>query len=63
MQDATTDDLDAMATAGARVLGIAIEPEWRTAILANLRVSLTLARLVAEFDLPDEAEPAAVFRA
>jgi DNA-binding transcriptional LysR family regulator len=63
MQDVTTDDLDAMATAGARVLGIAVEPEWRAAILANLRVSLTLGLLVASFDLPDEAESASVFRA
>jgi hypothetical protein len=63
MQDETNDDFDAMATAGARVLGLSIEPEWRPAILANLRVSLTLGLLVAEFDLPDAAEPAAVFRA
>lgn len=63
MQDVTNDDLDALATAGARVLGLPIAPQWRPAILANLRVSLTLGLLVAEFDLPDEAEPAAVFRA
>jgi hypothetical protein len=64
MPDALTDeDLDAFATAGARLLGIPLAPEWRTAVRANLRVSLTLGALVAGFDLPDEAEPAPVFAA
>jgi hypothetical protein len=57
------DDLDAMASAGARLLGIPLAPEWRAAVRANLRVSLTLGALVAGFELPDEAEPASVFSA
>jgi hypothetical protein len=62
MPDAITDDdLDALAAAGARLLGIPVAPEWRAPIRANLRVSLTLARLVDGFPLPDEAEPASVF--
>jgi hypothetical protein len=64
MNDEIDDsDLDAFATAGARLLGIAIEQEWRAAIRANLRASLTLGGLVAGFALPDEAEPAPVFSA
>jgi hypothetical protein len=47
----------------ARVLAIPVEPQWLPAIRANLQVNLRLAALVAEFDLPDEAEPAPVFRA
>jgi len=32
-------------------------------VRANLEVSMRLARLVDEFGLPDEAEPASVFAA
>ena len=40
-----------------------IEPAWKPAIKANLQVTLRLAAIVAEFELPDEAEPAPVFEA
>jgi hypothetical protein len=33
------------------------------AVSANLRVTLDQAAMVAEFPLPDDAEPAPVFRA
>jgi hypothetical protein len=33
------------------------------AVRANLRVTLDQAAIVAEFPLPDDAEPAPVFRA
>ena len=39
------------------------EPEWLPAVKANLEVTLKHAATVAEFDLPDDAEPAPVFRA
>jgi len=57
------DDLDTLILAGTTVLGIPIEPEWHDAIRTNLDVTLRLARLVDEFKLPDEADPAPVFRA
>jgi hypothetical protein len=44
-------------------LGLAIEDAWRPAIRANLAVSLKMAKLVDEFSLPDEIEPASVFTA
>ncbi|NPU12156.1 DUF4089 domain-containing protein [Bradyrhizobium sp. 83002] len=44
-----------------RALGLPIEDAWRPAIRANLEVSLKMAKLVDEFSLPDEAEPASVF--
>ena len=55
------DFLDQMIAAGTALLGIPVRPDWLPAIRANLEVSLTLARLVEEFSLPDEAEPAPVY--
>ena len=53
------DYIDAVAAA----LALPVEDAWRPAIRANLEVSLRLARLVDEFPLPDETEPAPVFTA
>ena len=49
--------------AALRTLGIAAQPEWLPAIRFHLALSLRLGGLVAEFPLPDEADPAPVFRA
>lgn len=57
------DDLDAFIDTGTRLLGITIRPEWREAIQLHLAVSLGHAKTVADFALPDEAEPAPVFEA
>ena len=57
------ETIDTLIDAGAAALGLPIEPEWRAGIKANLQVSLRLSALVAEFELPDEAEPAPVFEA
>jgi hypothetical protein len=57
------DALDALIEASAVILALPIEPEWKPAIKANLAVTLQLANTVAEFQLPDEAEPAPVFEA
>jgi len=56
-------DLDAYIDAGTAALGIPVRPEWRDAVRMNLALSFSLGRLVLEFPLPDEAEPAPVFRA
>ena len=53
--------LDQYIDAVASALALPVEEAWRPAIRANLEVSLKLARLVDEFALPDEAEPASVF--
>jgi len=55
--------IDALVDAAARVLALPIEPEWKPAIRANLQITLRLAAVVAEFELPDEAEPAPIFEA
>ena len=57
------ETLDKLIDASAAALGLPIEPEWKPAIRANLAVTLRLANMVAEFELPDEAEPAPVFEA
>jgi hypothetical protein len=57
------DPLDGFIAAAARVLGLPVEPQWHAAIKANLETNLRLAAFVAEFALPDEAEPAPVFTA
>lgn len=60
---ATPDPLDDYIDAVARALALPVEEAWRPAIKANLEVSLRLARLVDDFPLPDESEPAPIFAA
>ena len=58
-----SDHLDAYIDAAARALGLVIKPEWKPTVRANLDVTFKLAALVAEKELPDDAEPAPVFEA
>lgn len=53
--------IDDYIAAVAKSLALPIEDAWRPAVRANLEVSLRLAKLVDEFPLPDETEPASVF--
>jgi Protein of unknown function (DUF4089) len=55
--------LDTFIGAASEALDLPVEPEWKPAVKANLAVTLRLGALVAEFELPDEAEPAPVFEA
>ncbi len=57
------DQLDDYIDAVAKALALPVEDAWRPAIRANLEVSLRFARLVEEFALPDETEPASVYSA
>jgi hypothetical protein len=57
------DPLDDYIDAVGRALGLTIEQAWRPAIRANLEVSLRMAKLVDDYKLPDDAEPASVFAA
>ncbi|MDP3694462.1 DUF4089 domain-containing protein [Bradyrhizobium sp.] len=63
MTVSSSDPLDDYIDAVGRALSLPIEDAWRPAVKANLEVSLRLARLVDEFPLPDETEPASVFAA
>ena len=56
-------DLDAYIDSAAQTLGLTVEPGWKPAVRANLEVTFKLAALVAEKELPDDAEPAPVFKA
>ena len=58
-EDATRRLIDA----AAKALGAADRARVEAGDRANLQVTLRLAAVVAEFELPDEAEPAPVFEA
>jgi hypothetical protein len=60
---AEKDPLDTMIDGAVKALRLPLEPAWRESVHANLEVTLAHAMAVAEFELPDEAEPAPVFRA
>jgi 1-carboxybiuret hydrolase subunit AtzG-like len=59
----STPDLDEFIAASARVLALPADPAWYPTIRFNLEVIFRLAALVADYPLPDDAEPAPVFRA
>ena len=59
----TPDPLDGFIDAAAHALRLPVDPAWKPAVKANLTVTLGHAALVDVFKLPDEAEPAPVFRA
>jgi hypothetical protein len=54
---------DAMIDAVSASLGLEIDEAWKPAVRANLEVTLRLAKLVDEFPLPDEIEPAEIYEA
>jgi len=55
------DVLDRYIEATADALGLRIEEAWKPAVRSNLEVTLKFARLVEEFTLPDELEPAEIY--
>ena len=57
------DPLDDFIAAAAAALQLPLAPEWQSGVKANLAVTLKHAALVAEFPLPDEAEPAPIYKA
>jgi len=56
-------EVDAWIDAGAALLGIPIQPEWRAAIHQHVTITFGHADTVLAFRLPDDADPAPVFRA
>jgi hypothetical protein len=57
------DPIDDFITAGAGALDLKIKKAWMAAVRTHLRVTLEHGARVAEFALPDDSEPAAVFEA
>jgi hypothetical protein len=62
-QAAPRDAVDALVEAGAKALGLPLDPAWHASVKFNLQLILRHAALVDEFPLPDDAEPAPVFHA
>ena len=54
--------LDDFIAAAAKALDLPLEPAWLPAVKANLEVTLRLATVVADFELPDTTEPAPIYR-
>jgi 1-carboxybiuret hydrolase subunit AtzG-like len=57
------DSLDDLIVAAAHALALTVDPAWKPAVRANLQVIFAQAALVTAFDLPDDAEPAPIFKA
>ena len=55
-------DAEAYVDAAAALIGLPIDPEHRPGVVLNLARIAQMAALVLEYPLPDEAEPAPVFR-
>src|SRR4051812_14727263 len=55
--------LDDFILSGASALGLTIDKAWMPAVRSHLEVTLRHGASVAAFALPDEAEPAPVFKA
>ncbi|QQO34729.1 DUF4089 domain-containing protein [Bradyrhizobium diazoefficiens] len=55
------EPLDDYIDAVSKALALPVKEAWRPAVRANLEVSLRLGRMVDEFVLPDETEPAPIF--
>jgi hypothetical protein len=55
--------LDEFIEATAAALGLPLQADWKAAVKQNLDITLKHASTVADFVLPDEAEPAPVFKA
>jgi len=58
-----TKPLNDFIEAAAAALNLPLEEAWKPAVSANLEATLMHAATVAEFELPDDAEPAPVFKA
>jgi hypothetical protein len=58
-----TDSVAALVAAGAQELALLIDPAWQTNVKSDLRLLFKHAAFVEALSLPDEIEPAPVFRA
>ena len=63
MRTKKPDALAALVAASAQALALPLERTWHSGVKLNLQLLFTHAAQVDEFLLPDETEPAPVFRA
>jgi hypothetical protein len=57
------DAVETLVTAAGQALALPIDPSWRAGVTFNLQLLLKHAASIGDFPLPDDAEPAPVFRA
>jgi hypothetical protein len=57
-----TFDTEAYVDAAAMLIGLPLDPAHRPGVVLNLERIAQMAALVMEFALPDETEPAPVFK-
>jgi Protein of unknown function (DUF4089) len=57
------DAFGVVGTAASQLLSLPIESSWRAGVTFNLRLLFKHAARIDEFSLPDDIEPAPVFRA
>lgn len=57
------DHLSDLIDGSGKVLELIVEPDWRPSVHANLQVIFQQAALFMAFELPDDTEPAPIFRA
>jgi hypothetical protein len=57
------EPLDDFIIASARALSLTIDKAWIPEVRSNLEVTLRHGALVAAYALPDDAEPAPIFKA
>jgi 1-carboxybiuret hydrolase subunit AtzG-like len=60
---APKNSLDDFITAAADALALPVDPAWKPAVRLHLEITLSHGKSIEDFDLPDDAEPAPVFRA
>ena len=63
MTEKKYESLDAFIDAAGAALDLKIDPAWKPAVRTHLQVTLQHGAKVADFALPDDAEPAPVFEA
>ncbi len=63
MTASSNPDVKAYAEAMAKALDLPLTPEYAPQVEANLAVAFRLAPLFLDFALPEDTEPAHVFRA
>jgi hypothetical protein len=57
------DPMETLVAASAQILAVPLDPASRDGVRRNLQLLFTHAAMVDAFSLPDESEPASVFRA
>jgi hypothetical protein len=57
------DHLTDLINASGKAFELTIESAWRPAVRANLQIIFQQATLFMAFELPDDAEPAPIFKA